>query len=110
MAEESERAYRHRTELVASLRGIEAFSMLGKVAQKKEEGIRKFWTARIERGEDLVALQRQFDYDRGWIDAMKYLTELVPAGAARTLATLDRGEEPDEPEEDYWNYERTQPE
>lgn len=101
----SKRALRHRAELLASPPNIEAFQALGDECEKKKRRMVEELMSRVMRGESLDVMQHQVDYDRGWIDAMRYIVTAIPAGANRMLLRqLEQGSEA-EAETDFWSYE-----
>lgn len=103
--EDSEKALRHRAELLSSLPRAEAFQALADESRRKEQRMIESLMQRLLHGESLDSMQRQIDYDRGFIDGMKYLASAVPAGAESRLQRSDLASyEAEQPEEDYWNY------
>lgn len=104
MTEESTKALRHRAEQLSLLAGVEAFRVLITETGKKKSRMVEALMQRVLAGESLESIQRQVDYDRGWIDGMKYAVEGIPSGAARKLQQLDQGVDEPEPEQDIWSY------
>lgn len=102
-----ERALRRTAEQLATLAKVGSFQYLVKELEKKAEQMKATLVALMMNGEDFKRLQRQSDYERGYIDGMKYVSAVV-AGAENKLRQLDQGEEPDEPEEDRWSYDDTE--
>jgi hypothetical protein len=100
---ESARAIRHRAELLATLPKVEAFAALTQECERKERRMTEALMQRLLSGESLDVLQRQIDYDRGWIDAMRYITHAIPAGAERMLERQTQSLNESEPEEDFWS-------
>lgn len=100
----SERALRHRAEQLATLTQHESFRALQAEAVKKEKRMLDSIMQRLMSGESLESLARQIDLDRGFINGMCYLTQAVPAGAARKLREADSRIENTEPEVDFWSY------
>lgn len=103
----SERALRHRAEQLASLLQIDAFQALIRSANEKADRMRNALFSQVMLGVSLESNQRQIDYDRGFIDGMKYISERVPAAALSKLERNEFGEEPEtENTEDRWSYGR----
>lgn len=80
------RALRHRAELFARLAAFEPFLELLKELGRKEIRMREMLVQRLLSGE--AADQRQVDYDRGFVDGMKYAAQVVKA-AENTLIKAD---------------------
>lgn len=108
MSEESRRKLRHRAEQLALLAGVEAFKTLVAETERKSERMIEVFTKRLLSGESLESMQRQIDYDRGFMDGMRCAVKEIPSGAARTLQRLDQGVEDPEPEQDFWSYEQSE--
>lgn len=99
----TEKALRHRAELLASLKRVEAFLFLAGEAEKKGVAMRELVAQRVMSGEPLDVLQRQTDYDRGFVAGMRYITRDVIEGAERTAKKLEQAGADDKPEEkDIW--------
>jgi hypothetical protein len=99
---ESERALRRAADRLAQLSAHPSFIFLLHECEKKRDGMRRSLVARIEGGEDLVAMQRQSDYDRGFIDGMFYVKTVVEK-AAEKLEEWDKAGVATESEEtDGW--------
>ncbi len=76
--------------------------MLQAEFEKKKNRMVEALVQRLLGGEDIVALQRQIDYDRGFIDGMNY-PERIIAGAEAKMAEVGRESEPDDEEvDDAW--------
>jgi hypothetical protein len=101
-----QRQLRRIAEHLASLGKLPAFEYLIAETARKGERMKAALVAQMMNGMDFSPLQRQADYDRGFIEGMKYI-EAVVTGAQNTLAKLDQGEEPDEPDVDRWSHDNT---
>lgn len=80
------RALRHRAELFARLSAFEPFQELLNELGRKERRMRDMLLGRAMSGEAID--QRQVDYDRGFVDGMKYV-HAVTTAAERTLERAD---------------------
>lgn len=88
-----------------SLEKLDAFQFLGRAIEHREVRMREALITQLMSGtRTMEEMQRDIDHSRGFIAGMRYATRDVTAGAQRDLDKLDKGTEPDEPEqEDYWN-------
>jgi hypothetical protein len=101
-----ERVLLHAAETISRLGRLEEFEFLRHEIVEKQDRMRQALAARVMGGESIEALQRQVDYDRGFVDGMMYPFKVV-RGATQKLAELDESRESSEPEEteDMWkNY------
>ena len=81
---------------------IEGFQFLTEEMELKRQRKAKTLMARVMADEvSGEALQRQADYDRGFVDGMRYAVVEVPKGADRRLARQD-ATEPEEEVDDRW--------
>jgi hypothetical protein len=92
-----ERALRHRAELFASLEGQDAFAELLKELERKQERMVRTLVDGAMRGVEIN--QRQVDYDRGFVDGMKYIRQVVKA-ASNTLSKADAEASVSEPDDE----------
>jgi hypothetical protein len=103
---DSERALLHAAETIARLGNLSEFEFLHHEVEEKQERMKAALSSRMMSGESVATLQRQVDYDRGFVDGMLYPFKVV-RGAADKLRQLDEERESSEPEEttDMWrNY------
>jgi hypothetical protein len=83
---DTQRVLQHRAELFASLSLTEGYQELVRELERKAERMRAF-VATYALSPD-GANQRQLDYDRGFIDALKYIPSII-AHSERVLEKLD---------------------
>ena len=88
---EKTRILRRHAVLLAALSNTPAFRFLQGELEKKRGRMTQSLTARIMGGESLPNLQRQIDYDRGFVDGMLYPAQIV-AGAVNTVTGIEREE------------------
>lgn len=91
------RALRHRAEQFAQLASFEPYKELLLELGRKEKRMRDLLLGRLMAGEEIN--QRQLDYDRGFVDGMKYVPT-VTAAAERTLERADEAADASESEPD----------
>lgn len=90
----SPRALRHRAERLVTLARLDTFGLLAEEAAKKEDRMREDLVSRLHDPEaDIEMLKKQAEYNRGFSDGMRYVTEGVPGGAAKVLAQRESEEE-----------------
>ena len=95
-----EHELRRNAEKLVPLRRVDAFAFLLTRLERKKERMVESLVQRVLSDGDLTKLQRQMDYDRGFIDGMNY-PERILASAAAMLAQPES--EPDDEEvEDLW--------
>jgi hypothetical protein len=103
MTPEAERQLRRIAERLGSLQTHPGFTLLVEEINKKRARMKETLTSRLMGGEDVAQMQRQADYDRGFIDGAMYSKTVVDA-AARKMKDWDEGQAVTEPEEatDGW--------
>jgi hypothetical protein len=100
----SERALRHSAQQLVDLLKFPGFHFLQGEVEKKAERMKTALTTRLMGGEEMLSLQRQADYDRGFVAGMRYVAIEVPSGATRTLERLEQGQETEPEPKDGWSY------
>lgn len=93
----AQRAIRHRAEVLVDLAKTDAFQLMQRELKLKSERMHKDFAAGLLIGEALD--QRQIDYDRGFIEGLAYIDQMI-RGAEQVLARLDREQEKDQPEDE----------
>jgi len=93
-----ERVLLHAAETISRLGNLDEFEFLRREVEMKQERMKTTLSGRIMSGESIESLQRQVDYDRGFVDGMLYPFSVV-RNAALKLAELDEQREASEPEE-----------
>lgn len=88
---EKTRILRRHAVLLAALARTPAFTFLFDEVEKKRGRIKAAITSRLMGGEGMDTLQRQIDYDRGFIDGMAYPRQVVE-GAVKTVEGIEREE------------------
>jgi len=98
-----ERSVRRRADLIATLPRVEGFQILTEEMEYKRLRMEKTLMARV-MADDMSgeALQRQADYDRGFVAGMRYAVLDVPQSAARKVASGDLHEDEPGEVEDRW--------
>jgi len=97
----SERARRHRAGQIAALGKTNPFQALREEVKEEAERVRARLHGRLlDTGIMASDLQRQADYDRGYVDGMNYATVSVITRAERALEREQPPEE--EPQKDRW--------
>ena len=97
-----QRVLKHAAETIARLANLEEFAFLRTEVANKQRRMQESLSSRLMGGEALVSLQRQSDYDRGFVEGMLYPFKVVESAIQR-LAEWDS--ETVEPEEvtDMWS-------
>jgi hypothetical protein len=100
---EAQRVLRRAAERLAGLQKHPSFTLLTEKIEEKRVRMRDSLTARLMGGEPTQLLQRQIDYDRGFIDGALYGKAIVD-NAVRDLEEWEAGEAVTETEEgtDGW--------
>jgi hypothetical protein len=99
MTVDAQRQLRRIAERLGSLQTHPGFTLLVEEIEKKRMRMRESLTARLMGGEDVAAMQRQADYDRGFIAGAVY-GKLVVDAAVRRVQEWEAGAAVTEPEED----------
>jgi len=96
-----DRTLRRRAEQLSTLDASPGFVFMNEEIDKKAAKMRDALAARLIAGEEVAQLQRQADYDRGFVDGMCYPREVVK-GAVNTMRRLDQQlAEPPEPTDEW---------
>lgn len=101
-AREAERRVLHAAETLSRLGHLDEFAFLRAEIEKKRERMADTLASRLMSGEDMVSLQRQVDYDRGFIHGINYPFEVVKGAMERLRKSDTENEEPEE-ETDEWS-------
>jgi hypothetical protein len=100
---EKQRVLRRHALLLSALTNTPAFVFLYGEIEKKQVRMSQTLTARLLGGEALDTLQRQIDYDRGFIDGMLYPRQVVEAALRTVAGAREEAEEPEEAVSDGWS-------
>jgi len=99
----TERTLRHRAEMIVRLLSIDGFDVLVEEMEKKRLRMERALMGRVmAEGMSGEALQRQADYDRGFVAGMRYAVIAVPEDAVRVVQRGERPAEMEEEAEDIW--------
>lgn len=98
----TERTVRLRAEALALLPNVESFQILTEECERQRQRMERTLIARVmAEGMSGDAIQRQADYNRGYVDGMRYAVIKAPEAAIRMLQR-DEIREVDEEVEDRW--------
>jgi hypothetical protein len=103
LMDETQRAFLRRADALSKLPLIPGFKMLVEEMENKRQRMQRTLMSRVmAEGMTGDAIQRQADYDRGFVDGMRYAVVEVPHGAEIRLARQDASEPEEEEVEDLW--------
>lgn len=102
-AREQERILLHAAETLTRLGRLDEFSFLLGEIEKKRVRMADSLAARLMSGEDVTVLQRQIDYDRGFITGMLYPFEVVKGATERLKSFDEQNKEPEADMTDEWS-------
>ena len=98
----TERSARLRAEALALLPNVESFQVLTEECERQRRRMERTLIARVmAEGMSGDAIQRQADYNRGYVDGMRYAVIKAPEAAIRMLQHNEI-REIDEEVEDRW--------
>jgi hypothetical protein len=101
--DETQRAFLRRADALSKLPLIEGFRFLVEEMESKRRRMERTLLSRVMAdGMSGEGIQRQADYDRGFVDGMRYAVVDVPHGAEVRLAKQDASEPDEEEVEDLW--------
>lgn len=91
-----ERVLRHAAETISRLANLEEFAFLRSAVEDKQRRMQESLSSRLMGGEALESLQRQSDYDRGFVQGMLYPFTVVASATQRLVEWDSKADEPEE--------------